>query len=379
MMTTQGLLSVIPESLMKRTQQKIWRRSHSYNSVKNFNSAIRSFSIFLKENDFAWEQCLKNPIRIMDDFVGWLDSNGKSPRSTRLYIVLVKKLFREADSDFSSDQFKAKVILPKIRMFQDDKVSKEQIRRIILTLKHQGLKTMLMLEKDSQARPFEILTLKVKNFNLAYDPPCFNIDGQYAKNDIPRELFFTDETKDFVIQRIENEKLKPNDFLFLSNDVDELDEMEFQKYAMMVESQYSRTLRLTLRDKLPEYNEKVNGSSGRYKTHLYSFKKFAFTTMADCLGEMSTRAIKGDSEYIMTYYRKSREERAEDYLKVTPKLTVFTQPKDIRENVEAEVRNMSKDDLIALLELIKINGKNQSENPLKTNKLVKNDEVVLIK
>jgi len=91
-----------------------------------------------------------------------------------------------------------------------------------------------------------------------------------------------------------------------------------------------------LKNKLPELNNEVNGKRGtvRYKIHLYSFKKFAFTTMADTLREMGTRAIKGDSEYVMTYYRKSREERAEDYRKVTPKLLVFSQAKDVRQNVE---------------------------------------------
>jgi len=82
--------------------------------------------------------------------------------------------------------------------------------------------------------------------------------------------------------------------------------------------------KLTLRDKLPEFNEVVAGrGETRYKIHRYSFKKFAFTTMADILGEMATRTIKGDSEYVMTYYRKSREDRAEDYRKVIPKLLVF--------------------------------------------------------
>ena len=354
----QALLPVVPDTLMTRTQQKIWRRSHSYNSVKNFKSAVRSFNIFMQENDVAWEKCLEDPITSMDDFVGWLDSNGKSPRSTRLYIVLLKKLFREAGSDFSSDQFKARVVLPKIRMFGDDKVNKEQIRKIILTLKHQGLKTMLMLGKDTQARPMEILTLKVKNVNLAHDPPYFNIEAEYAKNDMPRELFFTNETKDFVVQRIENEGLKPNDFLFLK-DVDELDEVNFQKYAMGVESQYSRILRLTLKNKLSELNDEVSGrGTVRYKIHLYSFKKFAFTIMADTLGEMATRAIKGDSEYLMTYYRKSREERVEDFRKVIPKLLVFSEPEDTRKSVEDEIKNLSKDDLADVLKFLR-NGKTQ--------------------
>jgi len=52
--------------------------------------------------------------------------------------------------------------------------------------------------------------------------------------------------------------------------------------------------------------------------------------MADTLGEMATRAIKGDSEYLMTYFRKSQEERVEDFRKVIPKLLVSSEPEDTR-------------------------------------------------
>ena len=60
------------------------------------------------------------------------------------------------------------------------------------------------------------------------------------------------------------------------------------------------------------------GRQKRYKIYPYSFKKFAFTKMADVLEEMVVRAIKGDKEYVFTYYRKSREERADDYRRVLP-------------------------------------------------------------
>ncbi len=223
-----------------------------------------------------------------------------------------------------------------------------------------------MIEKDSQARPKEILTLKVRNFNLSHDPPYFNIEAEHAKNDWPRELFFTNETKEFVMRMIEHRKLKPNDFLFLNRqDADELDEKAFQKYVVETRSQYSQTFRTTLEKKLADLNEPVGGNRKmrRYKIHLYSFKKFAFTVMADTLGEMATRAIKGDKEYVLTYYKKNREERAKDYKKVTPKLLVFSEEKNPRREFEDEVRNMSDADLDVLLEFVK-NGKNQSRESL---------------
>ena len=36
----------------------------------------------------------------------------------------------------------------------------------------------------------------------------------------------------------------------------------------------------------------------RYKIHLYSFKKFAYTTMSDVLSEAAVKSIKGDTDYV---------------------------------------------------------------------------------
>ena len=142
-------------------------------------------------------------------------------------------------------------------------------------------------------------------------------------------------------------------------DIEGLDEVKFQKYAMGVESQYSSNLRVILKNKLPELNDEVSGcGTVRYKIHLYSFKKFPFTIMADTLGEMATRAIKGDSEYLLTYYRKSREEKVEYFKKVIPKLLVFSEPEDTRKSVEDEIKNISKDDLVDVLKFLR-NGKTQ--------------------
>ena len=110
-------------------------------------------------------------------------------------------------------------------------------------------------------------------------------------------------------------------------------------------------------EQFADINQKIQqrGCMNRYKIHIYSFKKFAFTVMADALGEIAARAVKGDREYVLTYYRKSREERAEDFRKVIPKLSVFgsDEGSKIREQVEAKVRTLSEDDLARLQEFLK--------------------------
>ena len=111
------------------------------------------------------------------------------------------------------------------------------------------------------------------------------------------------------------------------------------------------------KEQFADLNQRIQqrGSMNRYKIHIYSFKKFAFTVMADALGEIAARAVKGDREYVLTYYRKSREERAEDFRKVIPKLSVFgsDEGSKIREQVEAKVKTLSDDDLARLQEFLK--------------------------
>jgi len=60
---------------------------------------------------------------------------------------------------------------------------------------------------------------------------------------------------------------------------------------------------------------------------------------------------------------------------------VYSQEKDVRQNVEDEIKNLSKDDLVGVLEFLR-NGKTQSSGSEKssTKRLtVENHQVVLIK
>lgn len=345
-----------PVENIEKLREKIWRRSHSQRSVNTFNDAIKSFEKFLAEKNMEYGECIVNPIDILDSFASWLDVK-HSAGTTRTYVHYAKKTLKFMGAKIDGDDFREKVTMPKKRPFQDDKVTKDQIRRIILNLKHLRLKTVLMLMKDTQARPAELLGLHMSDFNLGHDPPYLNIPAEMAKNDMPRELFFTSETKELLVSYIKKGKRRSTDFLYLDG-VDPIDEVGLQKRVIEVQKTMMTVFRKTLSgDQFTDINQKVQqrGAINRYKIHIYSFKKFAFTVMADALGEIAARAIKGDREYVLTYYRKSREERAEDFRKVIPKLSVFggDEGSKIREQVEAKVRTLNSDDLTRLQEFLK--------------------------
>lgn len=345
-----------PKETIERLREKIWRRSHSLKSVETFDDAMRSFEKFLSQKDMTFDECLRAPIQALDDFGAWLDA-GHSPRTTETYVHFAKKSLKFLGAHIDGDSFREKVTIPKKRPFQDDKVTKDQIRRIVLGLKHLGLKTLLMLIKDTQARPGELLGLRVSDFNVAHDPPYLNMPAEMAKNDMPRELFFTEETKQMLVSLIKSKSKKQNDFLYLPDGIDPVDEKTFQKKLDGTANTLGRNFRALLaKPQFSDMRETVSTRGmTRYKIHIYSFKKFAFTVMADELGEIAARAIKGDREYVLTYYRKSREERATDYRKVVPKISVFgsDERSKVRDQIAEKVRSMKDDDLARLQKFLR--------------------------
>ena len=159
-----------------------------------------------------------------------------------------------------------------------------------------------------------------------------------------------------MISYIKKKSRQSGQFLFLRDNLDPLDEAAVQKEIDMVHGIMTTTFRnLMAGQGFADMNEKVRqqGAMQRYKLHIYSFKKFAFTVMADTLGEIAARAIKGDREYVLTYYRKNREERAADYQKVLGKISVFSSTESTsKEEIEAKIRSLGQDELARLQEFL---------------------------
>jgi hypothetical protein len=95
----------------------------------------------------------------------------------------------------------------------------------------------------------------------------------------------------------------------------------------------------------------------KYTIHVYSWKKYGFTKIADTLAELAARAIAGHSAYLITYYKKTREERAQDFRKVTPKLQLFQTEDQDTQRIRRELTNaldeLPKEKLAEALEAAK--------------------------
>jgi len=345
------------QEALERIRQRLWRRSHSLNTCVTFDAAIKRYNEFLNTNNITDADAILKPIETLDKFVNYLDSKagkakmGVGAGTTRITISHSKKLLKEMGAKIDSEEFKDKIVMPKRRIFNDDKVTKEQARRLILGTESDRLKCVLMLMKDTQMRDAEALALTVEDFDFKHSPAYVTLQSTTTKNDLPRELFITNETVQ-MIQSYMQSKFKTSGYVFIHQEIQ--DEVHLQKVILSTTKTIGDSFRLMLRK--PEFADMTGRIGERYKIHIYSFKKFAFTAMADTLGEIAARAIKGDKDYVLTYYKKNREERAADYRKVMPKLLLFSTDEErtsLKKKLSEELKGLNEKDLASVLEFVR--------------------------
>jgi hypothetical protein len=188
-----------------------------------------------------------------------------------------------------------------------------------------------------------------------------------AKNNIEREAFFTQETKEILVTYLQRHRIeRQTDFVFLhkkgkQTELDPIgDEKRFQNAVILRSIQLREKWRQN-RLSSPALQAIIKpmerrGRRNAYGIHIYSFKKYGFTKTADVLGELAAHAIAGHQEYLITYYRKTREERAADYRRLTPKLQLFTTPSDAEKQqqaIEDEVKGLPTEALAQVLQYLK--------------------------
>jgi len=223
-----------------------------------------------------------------------------------------------------------------------------------------------MVMKYTMARPVEVTDLQLKHLHLdELELPYLKIPSELSKNDIPRELFFTLETKEVLESYLTEKSItEPDDYIFLP-DYKFTDEKDFQTTLMRRCITYATTFRKILKRKeFADMNKKVDGRHKvvRYEIHLYSFKKFAYTVVSNILGESAAKAMKGDSDYTQTYYKQTIEEKMRDCEKVIPGLSIFTPDPSIKTKQEliSAVSGMSTEDQQGWLKSLR-----DSKNPSK--------------
>ena len=195
---------------------------------------------------------------------------------------------------------------------QDKKPTKEMLKQI---LDHANIKgrAMILFLVSSGARIGETLQLKKQDLELDANPPRAHIRAEYTKGGVgARTVYFSYEARDAIKEwlKVKDTMKKVTGESFAGDKV------------FPWNSHTARFMFYLACDKAGIDSRDVN--TNRRVIHLYSLRKFFRSDSG--LGVDITNALMGHSEYLDSSYLRLDEtgEIAEEYLKVMPKLSVFT-------------------------------------------------------
>ncbi len=320
---------------------KIFRKSKSEKSKNNAKSALNIFNSFCMERFGRSDNEVINEIergnldvyKVLDSFVGYMDSVGIVASSMRPYMSWTRGWLVTCDVDISEYKFKQKVSLPTVEVDErkEDGLNHEQIQRILQVLPF-DLRLLCMLIMTTLRRPNELLRLRVRDINFDNTPTMIEIAPKLSKNRVGRETFATREVTAMIKDHIKSNHLALDDYLFPWAE------------AVWRVTTAEHKLRLHLR-KHPDLNQKIDGTK-RHKITLYTFKDFGFTRAEKVHGTAYAKYLKGDKKN--QYSNLPLEEKRTMYLELEPELTIFNADnlrKELQRNYaeqDKRLRNIEK-------------------------------------
>jgi integrase len=301
--------------------EKKFRRSKSLHTKRYYEAGIRQFRKYCEEKGIN-EVDEESVYGVLDGFVGWLDVRGIKPKTLTGYVHGAKKFLLFQDVRIDAQRFREKVEQPRILKIEDEPLSMETLRKVVSVGRpNRKMLALILLLLSSGMRLGEALKLKVSDLDLSASPARATIRAENTKGGRQRVVFMTDEARDAVKRilwdwdpapRAPKAKVvpaTPDRLVFKFNG----DIWLKEKTAIQT---FRRACERAGCDRLIEGHR-------THVVHFHLLRKYFMTRGSDVIGEHATHALMGHSFYMDTYYRKTVEERALDYRRLVPHLTVF--------------------------------------------------------
>jgi len=301
---------------------RIYRPSHSENSRHAAEMALRAFDRVLGEPVEVFINKVKlgkaEPYAVFDKFVAELDKARLSPNSIRGYVNRVKQYFAYNDVSLDKDVFRVKVGLPRVEEPDDRAPSIEELRKILSWGKLRT-KAFVLVLATSGMRLGEAIKLKVGDIGFDSKPVKLTLSPKVAsKTGERRTTYISDEATELLKQYLAERIGDAGSWVFVS---------EADSAKHMSEDRAWRTV-IDCVEKAGLGKTKETTMHERRKIHPHSFRKFFFSRVVGVIGETAAHALMGHGSYMKTYYKRSEEERARDYLRCIPHLTILGESPD---------------------------------------------------
>jgi integrase len=301
---------------------RIFRRSRSENSRHTVEMALRAFD---KETHLSTEEVMAkikgsqmDLYKVLDGFVGQLDAKKLSPRTINGYVNRVTCYFAFNDLVVDPARFKAKVIMPRVED-PDDRAPTIEGLRGILSWGKLRTKTLILVMATSGMRLGEAIVLKTSSIDLNVKPTRIALSAQVAKKTGKSRIVYISDEATQYLKRYLGSRLGVEGWVFPSEANPQSHVSEDRAWCTITECIEKAGLGKT----------KETTACGRRKIHPYSLRKFFFSKAVGIIGETAAHAMMGHGTYMQTYYRRTDQERAQDYLRCMPYLSIFKDNNDL--------------------------------------------------
>lgn len=315
---------------MQLFADRVYRKSHSEASRRNYTVFIRLFMKFLGVNDAdELTRTIKsgeiNIVQSVNSWLDQLDKNGNAPKTQKNYYHGVKKFVEVVLPDVKVNW--KKVDLPKQRKVEEDRrPTKEELREM---LKHSNLtdQMIVLFLVSSGVRQGTLLKLRLENidFESYEDVVVVKIPSRYAKQRVRYVTFLTPEAKETLkryldVRKRSGEKLTPKS-LIVRRRVKDPTTGEYVFKPIRPRSLRARWERLL------ERSGKDQKERRWFTLHMHTLRKFFRTEMDGVVSTSYRERLMGHKgEYLDDAYFKPRiEELLNEYRKAIPRLTITEQ------------------------------------------------------
>ncbi|MGD1054802.1 MAG: tyrosine-type recombinase/integrase [Nitrososphaerales archaeon] len=287
--------------------EKMYRRSKSVNSRRYYRFGAEDFKEFCEVKHVkSIDQ--KNVYAVLDEYVSHLDKKGLKPKTIADYVTAIRKFLTYLDIETDSAKFKSKVTMPRVTKIEDEPLTLEAVRTLLTRGRpNPRMRALILTLLSSGMRIGEALSVQWKDVDLQSTPITLKLRAEYTKTRTARTAYASEEAKEALTELAKSSPAEGLVFDYSGNVWQRQKEAGYT-FRKLVE-------RVGL-------DEKIEGHR-IHKIHFHSFRKFFFTKAVDTLGDHVGHALCGHGFYMDTYYRKSEDERKQDYLKLMPRLTVF--------------------------------------------------------
>lgn len=331
---------------------KIYRRSHSTNTITSYCKGVCAFREFLAQSHNKALCIVVNEIRannalaydLLDDFVTYCDAQRVfMPRTTINAFQAVIRLFAFLKIDLDDNKLDD-ISLPRPSALADEYPPNQFLRLVVNSAASKTIRGYIETIIDAGFEPVDAAQLKVSWFKFDESPVRITKDREKTGQRL--EGFISDGTAETIKQIIRLENKQPGDYIFASNFTGYTVKNLRDSYNLAVaRAGFGEVIKDT-RNGSTRYRariQKIEGHSfGKY--HLKVLKKRWFTLAITAgVPEYVAQGMLGRKQYLDQYLRLPLEKKQEYAKKILKAVSIYSDKADKQEVIDQVAKSLGID------------------------------------